>query len=191
MTPAALLTATVAAMTMVGTAAAIDRVTAQAAFGDTRAIVEFQRAADAYAFTHRQVELRLGLAHRRAGKPIDVIESTELAAALIAERSKATEGMLFTPAVVSAFRQAAGRASRAPGCEPGELRTGVWETSHGVNSSATGTKPVSQCIAAALPALPEELAYRSGGTVLLLVDTHANLIVDALPALLAGSEIRR
>ena len=46
-------------------------------------------------------------------------------------------------------------------------------------------------MAAALPHLPEELEYRSAGTVLLLVDVHANLVVDLLPALLAGSDLRR
>ena len=63
--------------------------------------------------------------------------------------------------------------------------------SHQINSPATGTRPVNACIATALPALPDELAYRSAGTVLLLVDVHADLVVDVLPALLAGSEIRR
>ena len=50
---------------------------------------------------------------------------------------------------------------------------------------------MSECISKALPALPDELEYRSAGTVLLLVDTHANLVVDLLPALLAGSDLRR
>ena len=191
MTIPALVTSFVVAGALVGTAAGIDRVVAQDMFADTRAVVEFQRAADAYAFLHRQVERQLDLAHRRAGRPIDVIESRELAAAIIAERSKAPEGTLFTPAVVMVFRQRAARATRVPGCDPGELRSGVWEMFHTVNSAATGTDPVNPCIADALPALPDELEYRSAGTVLLLVDTHANLVVDVLPALLAGSEIRR
>jgi hypothetical protein len=59
-----------------------------------------------------------------------------------------------------------------------------------VNSPATGSTPVNRCVAEVLPKLPEELEYRSAGTVLLLVDTHANLVVDVLPALLAGSELR-
>jgi hypothetical protein len=63
--------------------------------------------------------------------------------------------------------------------------------SHRANSSATGTTAITACVAAALPALPDELEYRSAGTVLVLVDTHANLVVDVLPALLAGSDIRR
>jgi hypothetical protein len=62
--------------------------------------------------------------------------------------------------------------------------------SHDVNSPATGSKPIAGCIAQVLPELPDELEYRSAGTVLLLVDHHANLVVDVLPALLAGSDIR-
>jgi hypothetical protein len=38
--------------------------------------------------------------------------------------------------------------------------------------------------------LPDELEYRSAGTMLVVVDAHANLIVDVLPALLAGSDLR-
>lgn len=191
MTTPALVAASLVATALVAGAAAIDREVAQDTFADTRAVVEFQRAADSYAFLHRQVERRLGLAHRRAGKPPDVIESAELAAAIIAERSKASEGMLFTPAVVAVFRESAGRAVRAAGCDAGELRSGVWEMFHQVNSPATDTDPVRPCIAQALAPLPEELEYRSAGTVLLIVDPHANLVVDLLPALLAGSEIRR
>ncbi len=191
MTIPALITSFVVAAAMVGTAAGIDHVVAQDMFADTRAVVEFQRAADSYAFLHRQVERRLGLAHRRAGKPVDAIESSELATAIIAERSHASEGTLFTPGVVMMFRQVAGRASRVPDCDPGELRSGVWEMFHQINSPATATRPINRCIATALPALPDELEYRSAGTVLLLVDVHANLVVDVLPALLAGSEIRR
>ncbi len=176
MTIPALITSFVVAAAMVGTAAGIDHVVAQDMFADTRAVVEFQRAADSYAFLHRQMERRLGLAHRRAGKPIDVIESTELAAAIIAERSKASEGMLFTPGVVMMFRQVAGRASRVPGCDPGELRIGrLGNVPHRQFGGDRAPRPVNPCIADALPALPDELEYRSAGTVLLLVDGHANL----------------
>ena len=163
------------------------RVAAQQPLGDVRAVVEFQRAADAYAFLHRQVERRLGQVHRGTGRPADAIEAGELAAAMVAERSAAAEGALFTPPVAAAFRQLAAKAARAPGCDAGELRSGAWVVRQ-VNSPATGTTPVNPCIANALPALPDELEYRSAGTVLVLVDSHANLIVDILPALLAGSD---
>jgi hypothetical protein len=191
MTTPALVTASFMATALIAGAAVIDREVAQDTFADTRAVIEFQRAADAYAFLHRQVERQIGLAHRRAGEAEDVVVAAELATGIIAERAKRPESVLFTPAVVTAFRHLAAKAVHAPGCDPGELRSGVWEMSHQINSPATGTRPVNACIAAALPALPDELEYRSAGTVLLLVDSHANLVVDALPALLAGSEIRR
>lgn len=167
-----------------GAFAAMDRVIAQTTFADTRAIVEFQRAADAYAFLHRQVERQIGFAHRR-NKSGASIESSELAAAIRAERGKEGGGVFFTPAVAAAFRNAAARAVRA-GCNPGELRTGVSKTAHAANSPATNTNPMAPCLVGVLPRLPDELEYRSAGTVLLLVDAHANLVVDVLPALLAG-----
>ena len=163
---------------------------AQPDAADVRAIVDFQRATDAYVFLHRQVELRLKLAHRDAGAALDPIETSELAAAIVARRSPPVQP-IFTPRVVAAFRDIAAHAARAPGCDAGELRSGLWEMQHDVNTPATGTTPVSECLRNALPALPDELEYRSAGTVLLLVDTHANLVVDLLPALLAGSDLRR
>lgn len=158
------------------------------ASGGQRALVDFHRAADSYAFLHRQVERRIGLAHERAGRA-SAAGAAELAAALVAERARETLPPLFTPSVVAAFRELAASAVHS-GCDAGELQTGVWELAHGVNSQATGSAPIAPCMAKVLPALPDELEYRSAGTVLLIVDAHADLVVDVLPALLAGSEIR-
>ena len=156
---------------------------------DLAAIVAFQRAADGYAFLHRQIERELGMAHRRSGLPADMIDGGELAASMVAKRVQSPEDALFTPRVVTAFRIMAAEAVRL-GCDAGVLRSGVWELAHDVHSSATGSRPLTACMARALPKLPAELEYRSAGTVLLLVDSHANLVVDLLPALLAGSERR-
>lgn len=189
MTSAALVQTSVIAVGIVLVVTGTHRVAAQDTFADVRAVVEFQRAADAYAFLHRQVERRLGQVHRGAGRPADAIEAGELATAMVAERPAAPEGALFTLPVATAFRQFAVKAARAPGCDPGELRSGIW-VAHQVNLPADGTAPLNPCIANALPALPDELEYRSAGTVLVLVDSHANLIVDILPALLAGRDLR-
>lgn len=182
-----LMAAAMIAAALVGSIAAIERVMAKDMFPYTRAVIEFQRAADAYAFTHRQVERRIGIAHRRTGDPVDVIGSRELAAGIMAERPR--PAVLFTPTVVAMFRDAAAAALRG-GCDAGELRSGAWELSHEPYAPAIGSRPLSQCMVLALPDLPDELEYRSAGTVLLLVDPHANLVVDVLPALLAGSELR-
>ena len=182
------LAAAAIAAAFAGAIATIDSAVAQEVFAEARAVVEFQRAADAYAFMHRRVERRLGMAHRRTGDdPVDVIGARELATGIVAERPQ--PAVLFTPAVVAMFRDAALMALRA-GCDAGELRTGMWELSHESYAPAAGSRPISPCLASALPELPDELEYRSAGTVLLLVDPHANLVVDVLPALLAGSEIR-
>lgn len=188
MKPRRVATAVLLAAALVGTTAANERVAADQMFANTRAIVEFHRATDAYAFLHRQAERRIAMAHRRANEPLD-IRAGELADAIVAERAQARQMTFFTPAVVTVFRELAAGAVH-DGCDAGELRTGVWELFHEVNSPATGSKPIAACIATALPEVPDELEYRSAGTVLLLVDHHANLVVDVLPALLAGSEIR-
>ena len=153
------------------------------------AVTAFQRAAESYAFLHRQAERQLGRVHRAAGSSEVPIEARELSDAIRAARP-AAGGELFTPAVALEFRALAASAVHA-GCDAGALRTGRWELSHTVYAPATGAQPISACIAGALPPLPEELAYRSAGTVLLVVDLHANLVVDVLPALLAGSDLRR
>lgn len=161
---------------------------AQPHWGDADAVVAFQRAADSYAFRHRQAERQIGLTHRRAGDTGAAINTQELAAAIRAQATLAG-GELFSPAVAAEFRALAAEAVRR-GCDAGDLRAGVWELVHVANGPATGTRPVPACIALALPQLPEELEYRSGGSVLLVVDPHANLVVDTLPALLAGSSLR-
>ena len=188
MTKAAIVASSVLAAVSVVTLLTIAQVIAQDTFADTRAIAEFQRAADRYAFLHRQIERRLDIAHWRSDVAVDAADIARLAVALVAEHPP-SRPELFTPDAASAFRQIAARASRAPGCDAGELKSGAWEIID-INSPATGTKSISHCIAAALPVLPPELEYRSAGTVLVVVDTHANLVVDVLPALLAGSELR-
>jgi hypothetical protein len=151
-------------------------------------LIEFQRGADSYAFLHRQAERQIGMAHRRAGLPVEEIASHTLADKIISMRGNDSNQALFTPAAAAALRELAARAVRTPDCNPGELRSGVKVTAYKANSLATGTNPISGCVAAALPSLPEELEYRSAGTVLVLVDTHANLVVDVLPALLVGGQ---
>jgi hypothetical protein len=176
------------AAVLVDATVSTERAVADQMFADTRAIVEFHRAADTYAFLHRQAERVIEMAHRKAKEPLD-IRAGELADAVIAERAQARGMNFFTPAVVAVFRELAASAVHG-GCDAGELKTGVWELSHEVNSPATRSKPIANCMATVLPDLPDELEYRSAGTVLLLVDHHANLVVDVLPALLAGSDIR-
>ena|SRR5688572_10473417 len=122
---------------------------------ETQALVEFQRAADSYAFRHRQTE-------RREAAPPPM-----------------TEGTLFTPLVSDLFRSRI-RSARAGGCAvPG---AGANYVVPRVNASTAGTGAVPPCIATALPRLPAELEYRMAGVALLLADAHLNIVVDVLHA---------
>jgi hypothetical protein len=152
---------------------------AQSSFADVDAIVTFQRAADSYAFLHRQVERRIGQVHRRAGLASDVIESAELAEGLRAERRNTSVGQFFTPAAAAAISAQLVAAWRG-GCDAGELYSGTWQVV-GIGGSAQATRPVPECVTAALPHLPPELTFRSGAGVLILADVHADVVVDVLP----------
>lgn len=177
-------TLAVALALQVGAAAAVAQ-----EFPDVHATVEFQRAADRYAFMHRQVERRLGLAHLKAGVPVSEIESEELAAAIRAERTRTSPGELFTPEMACVIGSRLVAASRR-GCDIGELQSTMWGVLR-INGPATTTNQLPECVAAVLPHLPPELEYRSTQGVLVIVDGHANLVVDVLPGPLTTTDIRR
>jgi hypothetical protein len=147
---------------------------AQVRFGDTDAIVQFQRAADDYAFLHRQVERRLGQMHRPVADPI------VMAAAMREARPDPAEGELLKPAVAAVIRARLARAVQSAGCEWPEPPT---SSTLYVHDSARDTEPLPACLLDVLPKLPEELEFRSAGAALVLVDTHADLVVDLISGL--------
>ena len=140
----------------------------QDAFGDAAAITQFQRSVDAYAFQHRQVQRRLG----------EAVDQHAMAAAMRAVRPAAADGDFFTPIIAAAFRSRIAIALRTQGCKiatPGTLsfevpRVGTSAIAHAVPS----------CLIGVLPRLPEELEYRAASVALILLDTHAKMVVDVL-----------
>lgn len=141
----------------------------QEAFGDAAAITEFQRSVDAYAFQHRQVQRRLRVA----------ADQKAMAAGMRAARPSAADGDLFTPSIAAAFHARISTALRTKGCNTALVGSGSNEVPR-VGALAIGMHPVPDCWLAVLPRLPEELDYRASGVVLMLVDTHANIVVDVL-----------
>lgn len=120
---------------------------------DSAAILQFQRAADSYAFAHRQGERR------------------KAPAALM------TEGRFFTPVVAAAFRARIRNAVNAAGCHaPARGATGSEVPA--VNTLAASADALPPCVTAALPKLPPELEYRAAGAALILADTRNNVVVD-------------
>lgn len=165
----------------IATLLALGPADAQLRFGDVNAIVQLQRAADSYAFLHRQVERRLGMAHTTP-------DAGAMAAAMREARAGAAPGEFLSPAAAATLRDALARAARAPGCDAGDRRGSGGSVQ--VNGPATATRRLPDCLADALPHLPEELEFRSAGSTLVLVDGHANLVVDVLPAALTNTDTK-
>lgn len=139
----------VAAVLLFGTAASVS-----AGQPDPAVIVQFQRAADRYAFEHRQID--------RRGSPIPA----------------RSEGEIFTPQVSAALRTLLQAAVRR-GCET-PANAGTNFVVPRVNESSDGTVPLSACLVSALPKLPPELEYRAAGIALVLADAHRHLVVDVM-----------
>ena len=119
---------------------------------DAGVMAQFQRAADSYAFQHRQAERR--------------------GAAL----TPFVEGAFFTPQVASAFRD----RIRRSGCKVPQA--GGDSVVPRPNDSIEGTSPLAPCVAEVLPSLPAELEFRARGVALLLADAHLHIVVDVLHA---------
>ena len=142
---------------------------AQQSFGDAAAITQFQRSVDAYAFDHRQVQRRLG----------GTVDQEAMAAGMRAARPSAADGDFFEPIIAVAFRSRIASALRAEGCKIASSGARSSEVT-AVGTHPVGTHPVPGCLLSVLPSLPEELQYRSASAVLILLDTHANMVVDVL-----------
>jgi hypothetical protein len=139
---------------MIATIAVTDS-RAQEPYGDAQVMLEFVRAADSYAFSHRQTDRRGAPAKARL------------------------EGSMFTPMVAQAFRARIARAAAAADCRlPAASQTDFVVPV--VNGASAGSRELPSCVGAMLPRLPAELEYRVSGVALLLADAHLEIVVDVV-----------
>jgi hypothetical protein len=104
-------------------------------------------------------------------------------------RKDAKQGDIFTPEIRQLFRRLMYPEVKGP--EGRETKAAITEESHElkavplkVNADYPDSAPlmtVPPNILAALPKLPEDLEYRFVNRTMILIDTHANLIVDFVP----------
>ncbi len=134
---------------------------AQMPAADVEAITAFQRSADAYAFTHRQTDRRGTTPDRRV------------------------EGEFFTPRIAAVFRARIRGGLLHHACD---ALPGTSFVVPPVNAGIENTEPVSSCLGALLPKLPEELEYRVAGVALVLADAHRHVVVDVLHAAFSRDE---
>jgi len=160
----------------------------------TISVQRFTAAIAAYVALHRQIERDVP-PQKIFTDPGEAERSMQaMANAMRGVRSHAREGDIFTEDVASLFRRQIHDALRDSGLDlqavidetiaesPEEVEP---PTVNGSFSWALGNT-MPPCVLRALPQLPIELQYRFVGTDLVLIDLHANLVVDILRDALPG-----
>ena len=141
-----------------------------------------------YAALHQRLEQQLPPL-LLSEDPEDIFEASDaLAAAIQKARPAAREGDIFTPAVAAHIRTRISGRLTARGFLPEELIVAMSEEADESSAPAVvnGRFPWGRgtimwpFILEALPHLPHELQYRMIGRDLILVDMHADLVVDVL-----------
>jgi hypothetical protein len=161
---------------------------------EERAVGRFQLAVSAYVMLHRELEQSLPQLEVTDDIYALYEASEALAGSIRAARPDARAGDLFDSEVSDFLRTRIRKALTDRDVEINELLEGM------MAEVPPGTEPphvngrfpwewgaaVPSCVLNVLPDLPEELEYRFARRTLVLVDTHADLVVDimlgALPA---------
>jgi hypothetical protein len=144
----------------------------------------FQAKIDAYMELHRRLE-KESPPLQKADDPERIQASQKaLAAKLRAERRNPVQGAIFTPETRTIFRRRLRRELDGPNGV--ELRKAIYDDApsriplrvHAEYPPGWPVASVPPSILAALPPLPDDLAYRFVGPDMILLDVHANLIID-------------
>ena len=162
------------------------------------ALQAFTEATREYAELHRRIERQLPPLEVTSD-PADIDRAVRhLAAVIRMARPTMRQGDFFSDELgvnmrvrvaeslaANGFTAADIRATEHPAMDPYQLPLKVGEPVHWIYGSA-----MFPCVLRALPPLPPELQYRIVGSTLVLIDVHANLVLDLLPYILADTEFR-
>ena len=149
---------------------------------------QFNVSIQQYVQLHRQIERQLPPLLARSDAQEILESSNAMASALQMIRADAREGNIFTPAVASLLRSRIAEALDARGFTAEQLIAASIEEADeeaplpAVNGRFPWRRgaPMWPCVLNALPTLPDELQYRVVARDLVLIDVHANLVVDIL-----------
>ena len=151
---------------------------------DAVLIGEFQKLVERYVEVLKKADATLPEASSSA--PPAQVEAHRRAVerAIAQARAKAGQGDIFTQPIRAYFRRQLARALSGP--DGAKVRATIMEENPGriklrINGPYPDAVPISTMpprILAALPKLPSELEYRFIGERLVLLDIHAQLIVD-------------
>jgi hypothetical protein len=160
-------------------------------FGDTaqdaRALASFEQSVEHYVALHRRLERAWPPGWFFADPEQAEMAAEALRTALRDARPQAAQGSFFTPAVADVFRWRIANALRDDDCDPAVIGwppaddEDIDQWKPVINQPIPwGVSGVRWPTLAMLPPLPPELAYRFVGRDLVLVDVHANLVLDML-----------
>ena len=161
---------------------------------EERVIHDFNHRVDWYVRLHRRLERSLPPEHLFGDLEDMSVAVDALHQAMVDARPNAKAGTFFTPAIADLLTTRLARAITASGHTPAEAwiamnlgyRAGLPEAQVNARPPMGRHVRVWPALLAALPALPEELEYRFVGWDLVLVDVHADLVVDILKDALPG-----
>jgi hypothetical protein len=165
---------------------------------EERVLRHFDVGVNEYVRLHRRLERALPSEHLFGDSEDMSLATDVLHAALVDARPYAREGSIFTPAVAHVLTARLERAIVNLGRTPAEVwiamnrgyMSGVPEIQVNDRFPPIRYAAIWPVLLDALPALPDELQYRVVDRDLVLVDVHADLVVDilrdALPAPFAG-----
>jgi hypothetical protein len=158
----------------------------------TPSLAKFQAAVDEYVTLHRLLEAPLPT-QQVTSDPEQIRRATDaLAAAIRAARPNARQGDVFTKHGGLLMRARVHAALDRNAYDATILLAAMRNDTEGeapppaINGSFPwdAGNAMWPLMLAELPPLPDELEYRFVGRDLVLLDVHANLIVDILPAVL-------
>jgi hypothetical protein len=153
---------------------------------DAKTMAEFQERVNAYTALHRKLEATLPNLPKESTPQQISTHQVPLAQMIARARSNAKPGDIFTKDTRALFRRYLTKVFHGPhGAElkalvrdenPGKLRLRV----NGTYPESVPLSTVPPQVLQALPKLPEDLEYRFIGDRLVLLDVHANTIVDLI-----------
>jgi hypothetical protein len=158
----------------------------QPANPDAKLVAEFESRVTEYVKLHKQIKSKLPLKPTDAAAKITAHQDN-FSAQLVAARSGAKQGDLFTAPIASEIRRLVSIAMAGKGAhrvrqslqraEPVRLRLRV----NDVYPRNIPLQSMPPTLLANLPRLPADLEYRVIGNDLVLRDVDANVIVDFVP----------
>jgi hypothetical protein len=159
---------------------------------DAATIAEFMTRVEAYVALHRKLESTPPKAPEDATpQQIDQAQRA-LLAGLQAARADARRGDVFTPAMTALVKRLMVEVFGGPGGQrlrASMMDENVKELPLTVNRRFPDEIPLATMpprLLRTLPELPEQMEFRFVASQFVLLDTHAHLVVDFIPAALPG-----